>query len=177
MQALNLRPEPVAPQIKSAEPRTSQGVSSSSQDESSFEVALRKAQKELDESSSSDKKIESEQKATQPTTEGKNEENSQEKEQKISVKENLFSEEDLLLSLENVTEEDEVMPNENLGKFTVNLESYLINSEEGANLAENSEEILPMDLEIENMELKDLVLIKKNFRWKKINLKKIYLLC
>ena len=158
MQALNLRLESVAPQIKSAEPRTSQGVSSSSQDESSFEVALRKAQKELDESSSSEKKIESEQKATQPTTEGKNEENSQEKEQKISVKENLFSEEDLLLSLENVTEEDEVMPNENLGKFTVNLESYLINSEEGANLAENSEEILPMDLEIENMELKDLVL-------------------
>ena len=158
MQALNLRLESVAPQIKSAEPRTSQGLSRSSQDESSFEVALRKAQKELDESSSSDKKIESEQKATQPTTEGKNEENSQEKEQKISVKENLFSEEDLLLSLENVTEEDEVMPNENLGKFTVNLESYLINSEEGANLAENSEEILPMDLEIENMELKDLVL-------------------
>ena len=158
MQALNLRLESVAPQIQSAEPRTSQGASSSSQDESSFEVALRKAQKELDESSSSDKKIESEQKATQPTTEGKNEENSQEKEQKISVKENLFSEEDLLLSLENVTEVDEVMPNENLGKFTVNLESYLINSEEGANLAENSEEILPMDLEIENMDLKDLVL-------------------
>ena len=88
MQALNLRPEPVAPQIKSAEPRTSQGPSRSSQDESSFEVALRKAQKELDESSSSDKKVETEQKTTQPTTEGKNEENSQEKEQKISVKEN-----------------------------------------------------------------------------------------
>ena len=104
MQALNLRPEPVAPQIQSADSRTSQGVSRSSQDESSFEVALRKAQKELDESSSSDKKIETEQKSTQPTTEGKNETNSHEKEQNLVAKEDLYSEEKLALEVKNLFE-------------------------------------------------------------------------
>ena len=160
MQALNLRPEPVAPQIKSADSRTSQGVSRSSQDESSFEVALRKAQKELDESSSSDTKVETEQKSTQPTTEGKNETNSQENEQKFSVKEDLFSKENLLLDLEIVAESDVVVPNEDLGKFTVTLDKYLLNTEESLNLTENSEESLPINFETEKMELADLVLEK-----------------
>ena len=56
MQALNLRPEPVAPQINATEQRTSQGASRSSQDESSFEVALKKAQKELDDEKLSSEK-------------------------------------------------------------------------------------------------------------------------
>ena len=106
MQALNLRPELVAPQIKSAEPRTSQGLSNSSQDESSFEVALRKAQKELDESSSSGKKVKPEQKSTQPTTEGKNETNSHEKEQNLVAKEDLHSESVLGLDVKNLLEKE-----------------------------------------------------------------------
>ena len=72
MQALNLRPEPVAPKINATEQRTSQGVSRSSQDESSFEVALRKAQKELEEpKETTNEKFVENQNATE-TTEGKN---------------------------------------------------------------------------------------------------------
>ena len=129
MQALNLRPEPVAPQIKSAELRTSQGPSRSSQDESSFEVALRKAQKELDESSSSDKKIETEQKSTQPTTEGKIETNSPENEQNLVAKENFNSEEKLALEVKNLFENQELSSEVKLGDFTIELEDLLVKSE------------------------------------------------
>ena len=172
MQALNLRPEPVAPQIKSAELRTSQGPSRSSQDESSFEVALRKAQKELDESSSSDKKIETEQKSTQPTTEGKNETNSQENEQNLVAKENFNSEEKLALEVKNLFENQELSSEVKLGDFTIELEDLLVKSEnlteevvfqdivseEIISFSENSEEILPINLESDKIDLKDLVL-------------------
>ena len=172
MQALNLRPEPVAPQIQSADLRTSQGVSRSSQDESSFEVALRKAQKELDESSSSDKKIESEQKSTQPTTEGKNETNSHEKEQNLVAKEDLHSEEKLALEVKNLFENQELASEVKLGDFTIELEDLLVKSEnlteevafqdivsnEIISFSENAEEILPINLEADKIDLKDLVL-------------------
>lgn len=172
MQALNLRPEPVAPQIQSADSRTSQGVSRSSQDESSFEVALRKAQKELDESSSSDKKIESEQKSTQPTTEGKNETNSHEKEQNLVAKEDLHSEEKLALEVKNLFENQELASEVKLGDFTIELEDLLVKSEniteevvfqdivsnEIISFSENAEEILPINLEADKIDLKDLVL-------------------
>ena len=172
MQALNLRPEPVAPQIQSADLRTSQGVSRSSQDESSFEVALRKAQKELDESSSSDKRIESEQKSTQPTTEGKNETNSHEKEQNLVAKEDLHSEEKLALEVKNLFENQELASEVKLGDFTIELEDLLVKSEnlteevafqdivsnEIISFSENAEEILPINLEADKIDLKDLVL-------------------
>ena len=172
MQALNLRPELVAPQIQSAESRTSQGVSRSSQDESSFEVALRKAQKELDESSSSDKKIESEQKSTQPTTEGKNETNSHEKEQNLVTKEDLHSEKKLALEVKNLFENQELASEVKLGDFTIELEDLLVKSEnlteevafqdivsnEIISFSENAEEILPINLEADKIDLKDLVL-------------------
>ena len=172
MQALNLRPEPVAPQIQSADSRTSQGVSRSSQDESSFEVALRKAQKELDESSSSDKKIESEQKSTQPTTEGKNETNSHEKEQNLVTKEDLHSEKKLALEVKNLFENQELASEVKLGDFTIELEDLLVKSEnlteevafqdivsnEIISFSENAEEILPINLEADKIDLKDLVL-------------------
>ena len=172
MQALNLRPEPVAPQIQSADSRTSQGVSRSSQDESSFEVALRKAQKELDESSSSDKKIESVQKSTQPTTEGKNETNSHEKEQNLVAKEDLHSEEKLALEVKNLFENQELASEVKLGDFTIELEDLLVKSEnlteevafqdivsnEIISFSENAEEILPNNLEADKIDLKDLVL-------------------
>ena len=172
MQALNLRPELVAPQIQSADSRTSQGVSRSSQDESSFEVALRKAQKELDESSSSDKRIESEQKSTQPTTEGKNETNSHEKEQNLVTKEDLHSEEKLALEVKNLFENQELASEVKLGDFTIELEDLLVKSEnlteevafqdivsnEIISFSENAEEILPINLEADKIDLKDLVL-------------------
>ena len=172
MQALNLRPEPVVPQIQSADLRTSQGVSRSSQDESSFEVALRKAQKELDESSSSDKRIESEQKSTQPTTEGKNETNSHEKEQNLVAKEDLHSEEKLALEVKNLFENQELASEVKLGDFTIELEDLLVKSEnlteevafqdivsnEIISFSENAEEILPINLEADKIDLKDLVL-------------------
>ena len=172
MQALNLRPELVAPQIQSADLRTSQGVSRSSQDESSFEVALRKAQKELDESSSSDKRIESEQKSTQPTTEGKNETNSHEKEQNLVAKEDLHSEEKLALEVKNLFENQELASEVKLGDFTIELEDLLVKSEnlteevafqdivsnEIISFSENAEEILPINLEADKIDLKDLVL-------------------
>ena len=162
MQALNLRPELVAPQIKSAEPRTSQGPSRSSQDESSFEVALRKAQKELDESSSSNKKVESEQKTTQPTTEGKNETNSHEKEQNLVEKEDLHSESVLDLDVKNLLENQELASEVKLGDFTIDLEALLAKSEgvleEIISFSENVEEILPINLESDKIDLKDLVL-------------------
>ena len=172
MQALNLRPEPVAPQIQSADSRTSQGVSRSSQDESSFEVALRKAQKELDESSSSDKRIESEQKSTQPTTEGKNETNSHEKEQNLVAKEDLHSEEKLALEVKNLLENQELASEVKLGDFTIELEDLLVKSEnlteevafqdivsnEIISFSENAEEILPINFEADKIDLKDLVL-------------------
>ena len=172
MQALNLRPELVAPQIQSADSRTSQGVSRSSQDESSFEVALRKAQKELDESSSSDKRIESEQKSTQPTTEGKNETNSHEKEQNLVAKEDLHSEEKLALEVKNLFENQELASEVKLGDFTIELEDLLAKSEnlteevafqdivsnEIISFSENAEEILPINLEADKIDLKDLVL-------------------
>ena len=162
MQALNLRPEPVAPQIKSAEPRTSQGLSNSSQDESSFEVALRKAQKELDESSSSDKKVESEQKTTQPTTEGKNETNSHEKDQNLVAKKDLHSERILDLDVKNLLENQELASEVKVGDFTIELEDLLAKSEglseEIISFSENSEEILPINLDAEKIDLKDFVL-------------------
>ena len=167
MQALNLRPELVAPQIKSAEPRTSQGPSRSSQDESSFEVALRKAQKELDESSSSDKKIETEQKTTQPTTEGKDETNSHEKDQNLVAKKDLHSERILDLDVKNLLENQELASEVKVGDFTIELEDLLakseglseeIVSEEIISFSENSEEILPINLDAEKIDLKDLVL-------------------
>ena len=171
MQALNLRPEPVAPQIKSAEPRTSQGPSRSSQDESSFEVALRKAQKELDESSSSDKKVETEQKTTQPTTEGKDETNSHENEQNLVAKEDFHSEEKLALEVKNLFESQELSSEVKLGDFTIELEDLLVKSEnlteevvfqdivseEIISFSENTEEILPINLEADKIDLKDLV--------------------
>lgn len=87
MQALNLRPEPVAPQINATEQRTSQGASRSSQDESSFEVALKKAQKELDdEKLSSEKTDTAEENVTTKTTEGNKTNISQEVEEQPSVK-------------------------------------------------------------------------------------------
>ena len=128
MQALNLRLESVAPQIKSAEPRTSQGLSSSSQDESSFEVALRKAQKELDESSSSDKKVESEQKTTQPTTEGKKETNSHESDEKFSVKDD-FNSESINLDVKSLLENQDLATETKLGDFTIEFEDFLSKSE------------------------------------------------
>ena len=172
MQALNLRPELVAPQIKSAEPRTSQGVRRSSQDESSFEVALRKAQKELDESSSSDKKVETEQKTTQPTTEGKDETNSHEKEQNLVAKEDLHSESVLDLDVKNLLENQELASEVKLGDFTIEFEDLLAKSEEISedvilqdvvseeiiSFSENVEEILPINLESDKIDLKDLVL-------------------
>lgn len=167
MQALNLRPELVAPQIQSAEPRTSQGPSRSSQDESSFEVALRKAQKELDESSSSDKKVETEQKTTQPTTEGKDETNSHEKDQNLVAKKDLHSERILDLDVKNLLENQELASEVKVGDFTIELEDLLakseglseeIVSEEIISFSENSEEILPINLDAEKIDLKDLVL-------------------
>lgn len=87
MQALNLRPEPVAPQINATEQRTSQGASRSSQDESSFEVALKKAQKELDDEKLSSEKTETaEENVTTKTTEGNKTNISQEVEDQSSVK-------------------------------------------------------------------------------------------
>lgn len=87
MQALNLRPEPVAPQINATEQRTSQGASRSNQDESSFEVALKKAQKELDdEKLSSEKTDTAEENVTTKTTEGNKTNISQEVEEQPSVK-------------------------------------------------------------------------------------------
>ena len=167
MQALNLRPELVAPQIQSAEPRTSQGPSRSSQDESSFEVALRKAQKELDESSSSDKKVETEQKTTQPTTEGKDETNSHEKDQNLVAKKDLHSERILDLDVKNLLENQELASEVKVGDFTIELEDLLakseglseeIVSEEIISFSENVEEILPINLESDKIDLKDLVL-------------------
>lgn len=87
MQALNLRPEPVAPQINATEQRTSQGASRSNQDESSFEVALKKAQKELDDEKLSSEKTETaEENVTTKTTEGNKTNISQEVEEQPSVK-------------------------------------------------------------------------------------------
>ena len=166
MQALNLRPEPVAPQIKSAEPRTSQGLSSSSQDESSFEVALRKAQKELDESSSSGKKVESEQKSTQPTTEGKKETNSHESDEKFSVKDD-FNSESINLDVKSLLENQDLATETKLGDFTIEFEDFLSKSEglseesvlkEIITFSENSEEILPTNFETDKIDLQELVL-------------------
>lgn len=87
MQALNLRPEPVAPQINATEQRTTQGASRSNQDESSFEVALKKAQKELDDEKLSSEKTETaEENVTTKTTEGNKTNISQEVEEQPSVK-------------------------------------------------------------------------------------------
>lgn len=86
MQALNLRPEPVAPQINATEQRTSQGASRSNQDESSFEVALKKARKELDDEKLSSEKTETaEENVTTKTTEGNKTNISQEVEEQSSV--------------------------------------------------------------------------------------------
>lgn len=166
MQALNLRPEPVAPQIKSAEPRTSQGLSNSSQDESSFEVALRKAQKELDESSSSGKKVEPEQKSTQPTTEGKKETNSHESDEKFSVKDD-FNSESINLDVKSLLENQDLATETKLGDFTIEFEDFLSKSEglseesvlkEIITFSENSEEILPTNFETDKIDLQELVL-------------------
>ena len=118
MQALNLRPEPVAPQINATEQRTSQGASRSNQDESSFEVALKKAQKELDDEKLSSEKTETaEENATTKTTEGNKTNISQEVEEQSSVEnsETLFvknsktleNEELNLISAENLEGQSE----------------------------------------------------------------------
>lgn len=131
MQALNLRPEPVAPQINATEQRTSQGASRSNQDESSFEVALKKAQKELDdEKLSSEKTDTAEENVTTKTTEGNKTNISQEVEEQSSVKNsetlfvknsktleneelNLISEE-ILENLEGQSEELNLLLNQKL---------------------------------------------------------------
>ncbi|MEE0879303.1 MAG: flagellar hook-length control protein FliK, partial [Treponemataceae bacterium] len=149
----------------------SQGVSRSSQDESSFEVALRKAQKELDESSSSGKKVEPEQKSTQPTTEGKKETNSHESDEKFSVKDD-FNSESINLDVKSLLENQDLDTETKLGDFTIEFEDLLAKSEEISedvilqdvvseeiiSFSENVEEILPINLESEKIDLKDLVL-------------------
>lgn len=134
MQALNLRPEPVAPQINATEQRTSQGASRSNQDESSFEVALKKAQKELDDEKLSSEKTETaEENVTTKTTEGNNKNISQEVEEQPSVKNsetlfvknsktleneelNLISEE-ISENLEGQSEELNLLLNQKLNSF------------------------------------------------------------
>lgn len=66
MQALNLRSEPVAPQKPAEYTRTSQGLSSSKQDESSFDVALKKAKNELDDEKSTSTQEKLEENVTKP---------------------------------------------------------------------------------------------------------------
>lgn len=160
MQALNLRPEPVAPQINATEQRTSQGASRSNQDESSFEVALKKAQKELDDEKLSSEKTETaEENATTKTTEGNKTNISQEVEEQPSVKnsETLF------------VKNSKTLENEELNLISEEISENLEGQSEELNLLLNqklnsSEEVSKIDemlkktskkLENKNLSLKE----------------------
>lgn len=160
MQALNLRPEPVAPQINATEQRTSQGASRSSQDESSFEVALKKAQKELDDEKLSSEKTETaEENVTTKTTEGNKTNISQEVEEQSSVKnsETLF------------VKNSKTLENEELNLISEEISENLEGQSEELNLLLNqklnsSEEVSKIDemlkktskkLENKNLSLKE----------------------
>ncbi len=180
MQALNLRPEPVAPQINATEQRTSQGASRSNQDESSFEVALKKAQKELDdEKLSSEKTDTAEENATTKTTEGNKTNISQEVEEQPSVKnsETLF------------VKNSKTLENEELNLISEEISENLEGQSEELNLLLNqklnsSEEVSKIDemlkktskkLENKNLSLKetkefDLSAIIQNSSNKKIKI-------
>ena len=162
MQALNLRPEPVAPQINATEQRTSQGASRSNQDESSFEVALKKAQKELDDEKLSSEKTETaEENATTKTTEGNNKNISQEVEEQSSVK----NSETLFVKNSNALE------NEELNLISEEISENLEGQSEELNLLLNqklnsSEEVSKIDemlkktskkLENKNLSLKETI--------------------
>lgn len=180
MQALNLRPEPVAPQINATEQRTSQGASRSNQDESSFEVALKKAQKELDDEKLSSEKTETaEENVTTKTTEGNNKNISQEVEEHPSVKnsETLF------------VKNSKTLENEELNLISEEISENLEGQSEELNLLLNqklnsSEEVSKIDemlkktskkLENKNLSLKetkeiDLSAIIQNSSNKKIKI-------
>ena len=180
MQALNLRPEPVAPQINATEQRTSQGASRSSQDESSFEVALKKAQKELDDEKLSSEKTETaEENVTTKTTEGNKINISQEVEEQPSVKnsETLF------------VKNSKTLENEELNLISEEISENLEGQTEELNLLLNqklnsSEEVSKIDemlkktskkLENKNLSLKetkefDLSAIIQNSSNKKIKI-------
>lgn len=160
MQALNLRPEPVAPQINATEQRTSQGASRSNQDESSFEVALKKAQKELDDEKLSSEKTETaEENVTTKTTEGNKTNISQEVEEQSSVKnsETLF------------VKNSKTLENEELNLISEEISENLEGQSEELNLLLNqklnsSEEVSKIDemlkktskkLENKNLSLKE----------------------
>lgn len=180
MQALNLRPEPVAPQVNATEQRTSQGASRSSQDESSFEVALKKAQKELDDEKLSSEKTETaEENVTTKTTEGNKTNISQEVEEQPSVKnsETLF------------VKNSKTLENEELNLISEEISENLEGQSEELNLLLNqklnsSEEVSKIDemlkktskkLENKNLSLKetkefDLSAIIQNSSNKKIKI-------
>ncbi len=180
MQALNLRPEPVAPQINATEQRTSQGASRSSQDESSFEVALKKAQKELDDEKLSSEKTETaEENVTTKTTEGNKTNISQEVEEQPSVEnsETLF------------VKNSKTLENEELNLISEEISENLEGQSEELNLLLNqklnsSEEVSKIDemlkktskkLENKNLSLKetkeiDLSAIIQNSSNKKIKI-------
>lgn len=180
MQALNLRPEPVAPQVNATEQRTSQGASRSNQDESSFEVALKKAQKELDDEKLSSEKTETaEENVTTKTTEGNNKNISQEVEEQSSVKnsETLF------------VKNSKTLENEELNLISEEISENLEGQSEELNLLLNqklnsSEEVSKIDemlkktskkLENKNLSLKetkefDLSAIIQNSSNKKIKI-------
>lgn len=180
MQALNLRPEPVAPQINATEQRTSQGASRSNQDESSFEVALKKAQKELDDEKLSSEKTETaEENVTTKTTEGNKTNISQEVEEQPSVK----NSETLFVKNSNALE------NEELNLISEEISENLEGQTEELNLLLNqklnsSEEVSKIDemlkktskkLENKNLSLKetkefDLSAIIQNSSNKKIKI-------
>lgn len=180
MQALNLRPEPVAPQVNATEQRTSQGASRSNQDESSFEVALKKAQKELDDEKLSSEKTETaEENATTKTTEGNKTNISQEVEEQPSVKnsETLF------------VKNSKTLENEELNLISEEISENLEGQSEELNLLLNqklnsSEEVSKIDemlkktskkIENKNLSLKetkefDLSAIIQNSSNKKIKI-------
>lgn len=179
MQALNLRPEPVAPQINATEQRTSQGASRSNQDESSFEVALKKAQKELDDEKLSSEKTDTAEKNATKTTEGNNKNISQEVEEQSSVKnsETLF------------VKNSKTLENEELNLISEEISENLEGQSEELNLLLNqklnsSEEVSKIDemlkktskkLENKNLSLKetkefDLSAIIQNSSNKKIKI-------
>ena len=159
MQALNLRPEPVAPQVNATEQRTSQGASRSNQDESSFEVALKKAQKELDDEKLSSEKTDTAEKNATKTTEGNNKNISQEVEEQPSVKnsETLF------------VKNSKTLENEELNLISEEISENLEDQTEELNLLLNqklnsSEEVSKIDemlkktskkLENKNLSLKE----------------------
>lgn len=180
MQALNLRPEPVAPQINATEQRTSQGASRSNQDESSFEVALKKAQKELDDEKLSSEKTETaEENVTTKTTEGNKTNISQEVEEQPSVKnsETLFvknsktlENEELNLISEEISENLEVQTEE----LNLLLNQKLNSSEEVSKIDEMLKKT-SKKLENKNLSLKetkefDLSAIIQNSSNKKIKI-------